>query len=71
LSIGDPLWTSLEIGAEEVPDILCPLEVADVDGERREYLQDAVEEDPAAEAGLAGCYAFEVGAEFEALELVD
>jgi hypothetical protein len=71
LAIGDPFWAALKIRAEEVADALCPFEIADIDGEGGKNLKDAVEEDPAAEAGFAGTDAFEVSVEFEALELVD
>lgn len=71
LVVGDPFGAALEVCAEEVADAVGVLEGLDVDGEGGEDLEDAVEEDPAAEAGFAGGGIFEVGAELELLELVD
>jgi hypothetical protein len=71
LAIGDPFWAALEVGAEEVADAVGVFEAADVDGEGGENLENAVEEDPAAETGFAGCSMFEVGSHFELFEFVD
>jgi hypothetical protein len=71
LAVGDPFWAALEVGAEEIADAVGMFEAADVDGECGEDLENAVEEDPAAETGFAGCGVFEVGGHFELFEFVD
>jgi hypothetical protein len=71
LPLGDPFRAALEVGAEEVAHAVCVFEVADVDGEGGEDLKNAVEENPAAETGFAGCNVFKVGGHFELLKFVD
>jgi hypothetical protein len=71
LPVCDPFGTAFEVGAEEVADVVGVFEAVDVDGYGGEDLQDGVEEDPAAEAGFAGCGGLEVGGHFELLEFVD
>jgi hypothetical protein len=71
LPAGDPLGAALEVGTQEVADAVGMLEGMDVDGEGRQDLQDAVDEDPAAKTGLARCGVLEVCGHLKLLEFVD
>jgi hypothetical protein len=53
LAVRYPFRAALQVGAQEVADAVCISEAVDVYGERGEHLQDAVEQDPPAEAGIA------------------
>jgi len=47
LPVDDPFGEALEVGTQEVAHAFDVLYALDVDGERGENLEDAIEEDPA------------------------
>jgi hypothetical protein len=42
LTVGDPFWAALEVGAEEVADTVCVFEATDVNRQCRKDLKDTV-----------------------------